>query len=362
MDGLGEHRGSGGGGDGALWALDTTLLRGFRYACRPGCGLCCFASPRVEPDERGPLLRIRPSLRFGEGADRAFVPSRPDGGACSLLEGLRCAAWSARPRPCRRFPLAVHVGERLQADLVLTCPGVDLAPLLDPAPWTTRPPPVGFESELAAARDFAPGPLARRRDAGLRRYRRLRRALERAGRWVPEEEVRAALRRAPLRPTAEDFPPEEPPSEEEGLDRLPLVFDGGAGPVALASSDAGWRVIELAAEGGSRGGATLAVPDAPPPRSPAADRLLDGYLRYVLERDSFLGAAAVGMDPDGDESFREAVEHELRVLGAVVVARADVLRRRRGSAADSLSVDDLAMGIRATDMDWLDRPSWGDRL
>ncbi len=340
--------------------IDTTLLRGFRYACRPGCGLCCFATPRVEREERAPLLQLRPPPQIDERPGGSFLSARPEGGACTLLQSLRCAAWEVRPRACRRFPLAVHLGERLQADLVLTCPGVDLAPLLDGTPWASRPAPIGLDPELAAARDLPAGRLVERWTAAVRRHRRIRRELERAGRWQEAEEVRAALRGADLLPASADFPVDDPPSIDDGLELLPLVFDGGT--VALAAGPEGWEVVEIAAEGGVRRRTAVAAPDRPPGRSGAADRLLAGYLRYCLERDSFLAAVEWALDPEGTHSLVEATLDDLRALGAQIVARADVLRRARGDRSGPLSIDEVAAGIRATDQDWLDRPTWGERL
>ena len=117
--------------------VDVSGLSGFSYACRPGCGLCCYAEPLVTPAEKPPLLRIVPSAEFVSRGRFEFLGSHSEGGACRLLEGNRCRAHAARPSPCREFPLTAHVGVRLQATVVLTCPGVDLA---GPSgiPWPRR--------------------------------------------------------------------------------------------------------------------------------------------------------------------------------------------------------------------------------
>ena len=60
-------------------AIDLSLLHGFRFTCRPGCGLCCYATPAASPSEQQTLLRLDPSVRFvgGSGAFRSrSLPAR----------------------------------------------------------------------------------------------------------------------------------------------------------------------------------------------------------------------------------------------------------------------------------------------
>ncbi|HTT15724.1 MAG TPA: YkgJ family cysteine cluster protein, partial [Thermoplasmata archaeon] len=111
--------------------LDVALVQGFSFACRPDCGLCCFASPRISPGEQHALRVVAPQATFvGRGRDR-YLSARPDGGACQFLANLRCGVHAQRPAPCREFPITVHLGERLQASVVLSCPGLDLRRLTD---------------------------------------------------------------------------------------------------------------------------------------------------------------------------------------------------------------------------------------
>ncbi|MCI4345014.1 MAG: YkgJ family cysteine cluster protein, partial [Thermoplasmata archaeon] len=113
-------------------AFDRTLLDGFDFACRPGCALCCYGSPAVSAVEAHQLLSIRPEtelLPASQGFEQ--LPCRPDGGACVFLASEQCTVREARPFPCRSFPVGVHIGARLQASLVLGCPGVNVEPLAD---------------------------------------------------------------------------------------------------------------------------------------------------------------------------------------------------------------------------------------
>jgi Fe-S-cluster containining protein len=344
-------------------SLDTTLLQGFRYRCRPGCGLCCFAEPRVDPAERAPLLRIAPAASFVETGPATYLRAFPEGGSCRLLRDLRCSAHEARPHPCREFPVHVHVGTRLQASLVLSCPGVDLGRLRDPTAYDARVPPVGLDSELASVEArIDPTFLRRLTDAGRRRGR-LVRALEREGRWVEEAEVRRALRRRIPLPTRVDFPVEDPLAADDGLERLPLYFDGRPGPVALAGGLGGWEALELRPAGGvARRLGVVPPPDSPPHLDRPAEKLLAGYLRYFLERDLLFASVLPRMAGVGEGSVLDWVEQELRTIGATAVSRAAVRAKLTGGSAETLTENDLERGIRATDQDRMDVPTWGDRL
>lgn len=343
--------------------IDAALTAGFSYACRPECGLCCYAEPLVAPTEIDGLLRIAPEVRLTRRGPYQFVPSYPDGGACRLLRANRCRAHSARPSPCREFPLTAHIGTRVQVTVVLSCPGVDVSVLRGYGGPERAPPARGFDSELAALRSRVNAGVLRRLETAGRRRRRVERLLSARGRWSGEEEVRRRLRVGLPAPTPDDFPVDGPPSQREGLERLPLFFDGRAGPVALASRPEGWELLELAPTGGVvRTVGVAEPPDRPPSLSGDAARTLTGYLRYWLERDALFGAVHLEMLEDSEGSVADRVAGELRRVAAVTLSRAAVLASVRRGDPGPLSADDVCEGIRATDQDLLDRESWGSRL
>jgi len=338
------------------------LLRGFRFACRPDCGLCCYAAPRVEPQERARLLQIVPDAVFLGGGSDQYIAARSGGGACQFLEGHRCRVHAARPHPCREFPLTVHLGRRLQASLVLSCPGIDLAGLFRLSSPDARVDPAGLEAELSAVRERLGPETARRLSTTARRGRKVEKSLAAEGRWEDDLAVRQVLHdRVPL-PKPSDFPVEDPPAASDGLDRLPLFFDRGNGPFGFARGLGGWEVVELAAAGGAEPRGVFVPPERPPALEADAVRLLEGYLHYSLDRDAFLAAVHVDM-LDGDVgSVAEWTADALRALGAMVLTRAVVRGKLRGIERTALTAPDVEDGIRATDQDWLDRPTWGDRL
>ena len=342
--------------------VDLALLRGYRFVCRADCGLCCYASPRVEPEERVRLLQIAPETVFvNRGPDR-YLAARPHGGACQFLEAHRCRVHAARPHPCREFPVTVHLGRRLQASLVLSCPGVDLSSLLPPLAPSGAVGPTGLEEELSAVRERLGPETARRLSAASRRGRKIEKSLAAEGRWQDDDTVRRSLRaRVPL-PTAGDFPVEDPPATSEGLDHLPIFFDHRSGPLGFARGLGGWEVVEFAPAGRAEPLGVFVPPERLPALDAGASSLLEGYLRYSLERDAFLAAVHLDM-LDGDAgSVTEWTADALRALGAMVLARAVLRSKLHGVERTTLAAVDVEEGIRATDQDWLDRPTWGDRL
>jgi len=341
--------------------VDVNLLRGFRYSCRPDCGLCCYAEPRIESVDRPRLLQIAPDARFVRHGPDSFLAARSDGGACQFLSANRCEVHVGRPHPCREFPVTVHVGRRLQASVVLSCPGVDLTPLGAEDPGADAE-AQDFAAEMSSIRSRL-GPVAAAQVAtAVRRGRKVERALRAEGRWQDDEEVRATLRSRLPRSAGGDFPVEDPPEISEGLDRLPLFFDGRAAPLALGRGLGGWEVLQLSASGGAESIAVIPPPERPPALDTGAVRFLDGYLRYSLERDAFLAAVHLDALHANDGSVLEWAVEELRALGAIVVARAVVRAKLRGRGDAVLTQAEVADGVRATDMDSLDRPTWGDRL
>lgn len=91
--------------------------------------------------------------------------------------------------------------------------------------------------------------------------------------------------------------------------------------------------------------------------------MLDGYLRYWLERDALFDFVLTdSIEGAPDTSLEERIASELSFIGATTISRAAVRSRRGGTFAAALGRDAIVQGIQATDQDLLDRPSLGVRL
>jgi Fe-S-cluster containining protein len=343
--------------------IDTSLLDGIRFRCRPGCGLCCYTTPAVDPAEGERLIQIDPNLELleGEGSWK-FVAARGDGGACGLLSECRCRAYAVRPFCCQEFPLSVHLGLRPQATAVLSCPGVSFVGD-DGAEGEARvaPAPLGLEVELAAVEvEYARAPAARRLSESSRRWSTLRNRLRRRGGWSEPSEIRAELRPEVLTEVRSHYPPPSPPSGEDGVESLPMWFDPGKGLVAVSEHAAGWEVRTVEETGTrSRSLGVWPAPSEPPRLTAPGERVLGRYLELLLDRDFTFWAAAERVRTGRDRSLPGAVREDLGQFGALVLARAELIDRFRSGGGRSLGPDLVREGVRATDGEFLDRPTLG---
>jgi Fe-S-cluster containining protein len=342
-------------------AVDFELLRGFRFACRPDCGLCCYAEPAADVPERQRLIAIEPTLSWREEDSLlARIAARPDGGACQLLEACRCRAHEARPYPCRAYPIHVHLGERAQASLVLSCPGIGLEALVSPEGPSGALPGSGLDAELAAVRAEArSAPLGELlRDSG----RRFERALRRAGVSRREfEEVRRSV--ADLRLPERTESELSPPGPDAPLEELPLLWLPGRGVLLLSSHEDG-SYEPLAAR--ERGGVAdrlgrYTPPELEPDLDEGGRSLLDGYLRYLLRRDQYPWSVLHAFDPE-EEELETAMRRSLGDVRGELLARASILAQLGGGTGARLRAEEVGRGVRAIDSDLLDRPSGGLQL
>lgn len=311
--------------------------------------------------ERRELLQILPELPLADSSPGVYhIPSRPKGGACQLLRAHRCGAHAHRPFPCRTFPIQVHLGWGAQASLVLSCPGLDLRAL---SKWAVREAPtapLGLDAEIAAVRSELELPrsvvLVEEAEARFalaidRLHRRgfdIKDALSERLEWTEIPELPGV------------YPALTPPSVDEGLENLPMTFDPKYGRIALAGEGSAWRLISLREEGGIDTELGTYLIDGPPPAiDEDAQSLLAGYLQYALSRHLTLGQLMVEIEEFGDASYSEGLDRTRQALAADVVTRAVVLARLHGQSSHRLDIGSIEAGIRATDAEWVDRPSAG---
>ena len=341
-------------------AIDSSPADGFEFSCRPDCGLCCYASPALRPGDLPRLVAIEPTFR-PDPQRPTVVPSRPEGGSCRFLDHNRCSVHPGRPGPCAEFPLATHLSDRVQVTVVLSCPGVRLdrlASATPEAPHAASGIDRSLHGELAAVQTA----VDRLTDAELRRSeQRWRRSL--ATRRLDEASLRGAQARArasPPGPRDDDLAAVPIPSEDEGLDRLPLFFDPRYGRVALAGGSDQVHLLVVREEGGvDRRLASFPYPDRLPRLGDDATERLRAYLRLVAGREAFVGAELANMTEPGEAGWLDQALADLREIAAAVIGRAIYRVWLSGGSAEELDRESIDLGIRATDADYLDRPTVG---
>lgn len=339
--------------------LDIELLRGFSFACRPGCGLCCYANPAVTRAERRPLLQLSPAPTLLDGDEGySFLANRPEGGACDLLHECRCRGHDVRPFPCRSFPISVHLGPRPQASLVFSCPGLDLGTLETYPGRVVRADPAGLDQEIASVRrELARPEVVGTAAAADAAFRAAVERQQRRSEWVDPGEFRLELRRERQGTELGGYP-EPAPSDDEGLDAIPLTFDPDLGVLGLSGDEDRWTVRRMREAGGGVELGTYDLPEEAPRLDGPAERLLHGYLCYTADRDALFGqllAHRRGTKIDWWEELYGAVAD----AAAMVVTRAAVLGMARGESPETLGPEAIVRGIRAADADLLDRPTIG---
>jgi putative zinc- or iron-chelating protein len=344
--------------------LDVRLVEGFRFECRPDCGLCCFASPALSAGEEAGLLAIAPAFR-PSGDPPGYIASRPDGGACTFLRQQRCTVHSARPGPCAEFPLSAHLVDRIQVSVVLSCPGVSLATLgtvAEGAPWPATTMDPSLLAEMSAVSRAAGRISEPERSRAAQAWRRAL-GSPRSGDPAPRAVIDAMtseLRSALPMPVADDLAAVPIPEESEGLERLPLFFDPRFGRVAICAGGEGVDLLTLREGGGVEERlASFAYPDHLPRLTREGDRMLRAYLGYVLERDAFIGAALEHYDARDEYTLLEVCTEDLREIAAATLSRSVYRTWLDGGSAETIDASEIERGIRATDADYLDRPTVG---
>ncbi len=293
-------------------SLDTTLLRGFRYTCRPGCGLCCFAEPRVEPGERPALLRIAPAAELFEMGGASFLRARPEGAPAGSWMGFAARPTSlgrirAGSSPC--MSSSEHASRRASCSPARA----STSPPSRAAPRTRH----GLDRPTSMASSLRSRSGSGR--ASTPSYER-RGPASGSDRAVPRAGGPLGRRGGSARPPSPPHPPARTTSRSgtrrrpsDGLELLPLYYGGRAGPVALAGGLGGWEALELRPSGGvQRHLGSIPPPTVPPSLTSEALALLVGYLRYFLERDLLFAWALPRMVEEGEDSVTEWVEEELR--------------------------------------------------
>ena len=121
---------------------DSPLPEEDRFACLPGCGLCCSYSVRVTEADRGRLQEARALARAPEPqkttANGTLALRRvPD--FCLFLDSQRrCAVYDHRPQQCRAYPFLWTTYAQVCLGVDFSCPGLGRGEIV---PVKQRQPP-----------------------------------------------------------------------------------------------------------------------------------------------------------------------------------------------------------------------------
>ena len=106
--------------------LDLSELSGRKFVCLDECQLCCLCQPELLEDEERFFKRNFPDRVVGRRTPHRHTAlvMKPGGGPCTFLDGGRCTVYQQRPHYCRAFPFHVHLSDRAQVELDLSCRGI----------------------------------------------------------------------------------------------------------------------------------------------------------------------------------------------------------------------------------------------
>lgn len=109
-------------------ASSTGLPPESRFACLPGCGLCCSYRVQLTALDRRTLREYR-SPDDASGAWQATEDGEPalrrEAGFCLFFDAQqRCSVYQARPEHCRSYPYLWTNYVQSELDVDLSCPGL----------------------------------------------------------------------------------------------------------------------------------------------------------------------------------------------------------------------------------------------
>ncbi len=106
--------------------IDLSETESRRFECVEDCNLCCLCPPEITEGEEDFFRSSYPeAITILSEPHRHLALSLREGiGPCVFLEEGGCRIYSHRPHFCRQYPFHVHVGERVQVSLDLSCRGL----------------------------------------------------------------------------------------------------------------------------------------------------------------------------------------------------------------------------------------------
>jgi len=370
----------------AGFPLDLSELEGRSFDCIDDCQLCCLCQAELLPQEEQYFKR-----NFPQRVVTRRIPHRhtalalkQGSGPCTFLDDRRCSIYPNRPHYCRQFPFHLHLMDRVQVSLDLSCRGAwagrgeDAIPLgLNLVKENERQLRRGLEEAREVHRQF----LVNCREAGIEPSPKELRARFKAVShhiadlsflgWVLDQSVEDGplvldqhpddlkldesraeeLRQAAMEVSLESLSSEDPLSS-------PVYCDPQGKWWVFISSEGELDMYQLLEDGGMervRGVDPKQVPLLAPKGLGA--KLFEDYLNILNRRDSVLGHAYYLLDDYGyDDELPNVYYGMLASSGLDLLWRASLIAHINGGALDENGVRE---GIIFYDMDLLDAPTIG---
>ena len=370
----------------AGFSLDLSELEGRRFYCIDDCQLCCLCQPELLPQEEQYFRRNFPQRIVARRTPHRHtaLALKNGSGPCTFLDNKRCSIYPNRPHYCRQFPFHVHLMDRVQVSLDLSCRGVWMDKGEDAVP-------IGLQlinenerqlrSGLDEAREVHRQFVSNCRDAGIEvSPKQLRTTFEQtSGRaselpflgWMLDQSVEdepmdlgrcptdlaldharaEELRQAAMEVSLESLASEDPLSS-------PVYCDPQGRWNVFISSDGELDMYQLLEDGGMERRRGLDPKRVPllAPEGPSARMFVD-YLRTLNKRDSILGYAYYLLDDYGyDDELSNVYYGVLASSGLDLLWRASLIAHLNGGRLDQ---EGMREGIIFYDMDRLDAPTIG---
>ncbi|MDD3128569.1 MAG: YkgJ family cysteine cluster protein [Candidatus Methanomethylophilaceae archaeon] len=356
-------------------------MSGRKAECLPGCGMCCLCQPEILPQERSYFRTSHPKAMVRNGSGGFSIALKKGQGSCVFMNNRKCDIYGKRPTFCRQYPFHFYAGDRISAELDLSCRGV----------WTGRGADAESEARQIASESQDRMVKALREskavyeefysictDAGVMGDTQSIRAdissnIQRfADPMSIAEILAAALDDDPLSVSGIDFRGEADPEElrAEAMEAS-LSSMSSEDPLNLpvyCGQDFGWNMFQasgdrvtwyLLTDAGDLEEVDSVRPESIQLGKPDAEgmRVLTDYIGLLNSRESFLGSVFYKMDDLGYEDPMENV-----YAGSLAASVADLMWR--ASMLDAFMGTGFgADGIRETiifyDMDRLDAPAVG---
>jgi|LSQX01.1.fsa_nt_gb Fe-S-cluster containining protein len=361
--------------------IDYSGLSGRKTECLPGCGMCCLCQPEILPQERSYFRKSHPKAMVRNGSGGFSIALKKGRGSCVFLNNRKCDIYGNRPTFCRQYPFHFYAGDKVSAELDLSCRGAWTGKGTDSEAEARR---IASESGDRMAKAFRESKAVYEEfygictDAGVMGDPGAIRAdvssgIERFADLISVAEIlEAALGDDPITVSGIDFRGKTDWEElrAEAMEAS-LSSMSSEDPLSLpvyCAPDYGWNMFQASGNRVTRfiltdagdleevdslnpGTVRLGKPDE------EGTRVLIDYIKVLNSRESFLGNVFYKMDDLGYEDPMENVyAGTLAASVADLIWRASMLDAFMGTG---LGADGIREAIIFYDMDRLDAPTAG---